>query len=145
MANPAKIKFKIVTPNGVIFDDEIDALTIPTASGEITVLPGHIPLISILVAGELIARRDGVEIPMSVSGGIVEVRPNNELSVLAETAERAEHIDLDRAEAARQRAWELMQRQKFVDDVEFVRVAAKLEKELARLRVGRKYRKLNRP
>lgn len=144
MANTTKIKFTIVTPNGVIFADEIDQLTIPTASGEITVLPNHIPLISILVAGELTARKDGVDIPMAVSGGIVEVRPNNELAILAETAERAEQIDLDRAEAGRKRAEELMKKQKFADDVEFTRVAARMEKELARLRVGKK-RKNYRP
>ncbi len=142
MANATKIKFKIVTPNGVVYDDEIDQLTIPTTSGEITVLPSHIPLISILAPGELVIRKDGVEIPLSVSSGIVEVRPNNELYIMAETAERAEHIDIERAEAGRQRAEELMKQQKFVDDVDFARVVAKMEKELARLRIGKKYRKI---
>lgn len=141
MANTTKLKFKIVTPNGVIYEDEIDQLTIPTASGEITVLPNHIPLISILSAGELVVKKEGVEIPMSVSSGIVEVRPNNELHIMAETAERAEHIDVERAEAGRLRAEELMKQQKFVDDVDFARVVAKMEKELARLRVGKKYKK----
>src|SRR4030043_2270249 len=102
----SKIKFKIVTPERTVYEEEIDQVTLPTADGEITVLPNHIPLISILVPGELDVRKEGKEIAMAVSGGMIEVR-KNEMTILADTAERAEEIDLQRAEEARKKAEQL--------------------------------------
>ena len=80
--------------------------------------------------------------PLAVSQGVLEVRSGNKVVVLTDTAERAEHIDLDVAEAARARAEEVMKGMKNVEDVDFARVQASLEREMARLRVGKKYRKL---
>ena len=105
-------------------------------------MPRHIPLVSIISAGELRLKKDGAEIPLVVSGGVLEIRPGSQLYVLADTAERAEHIDMERAEAARARAEELMKQKEQMADVDFARLQAKMEKELARLRVGRKYRKI---
>ncbi len=138
------ITLKVVTPDGTIYDDAtITKVTLPTTTGEITVLPGHIPLLSILAPGEiLIYKDDGPATSLATSGGMLEVRKGNLLYLLADTAERAEHIDLDRAEAARRRAEELIRSQKEMGDVEFARLQASMEKELARLRVGKKYRKL---
>ena len=133
-----KIKFKIVTPERIVYEDEIDQVTLPTADGEITVLPNHIPLISILVSGELDLRKGGEEIAMAVSGGMIEVR-NNEMTILADTAERAEEIDLKRAEEARQRAEKLKEEKIRMDETEFAAVAAMLEKNLARIKVARKH------
>src|SRR5665648_417690 len=101
----SKIKFKIVTPEKTVYEDSVDQVTLPTQEGEITVLPNHIPLISVLRAGELVAKKGGEEIAMAVSGGMVEVR-KNEITILADTAERAEEIDLARAEEAKQKAEE---------------------------------------
>ncbi|KKW42492.1 MAG: F0F1 ATP synthase subunit epsilon [Candidatus Magasanikbacteria bacterium GW2011_GWA2_56_11] len=142
MQSPDKLQFKLVTPDGIVYDDAIDQVSIPTAAGEITVLPRHIPLVSIISAGELRLKKDGAEIPLVVSGGVLEIRPGSQLYVLADTAERAEHIDMERAEAARARAEELMKQKEQMADVDFARLQAKMEKELARLRVGRKYRKI---
>ncbi|HYE59719.1 MAG TPA: ATP synthase F1 subunit epsilon [Candidatus Kapabacteria bacterium] len=136
------LTFSIVTPDGVTYQDDVDQVTIPTTKGHVTILPGHIPLVAILAPGELIAKKKDYEVPLAVSGGILEVRPGNVIYVLADTAERAEHIDVERAETARQRAEELMKQQHATDDVEFARLQAKIEKELARVRVGKKYRKL---
>ena len=137
------LKFKIVTPTGITYaDDTVEEVIIPTTTGQISVLTNHIPLVSILAPGELIVKKAGQEIIMSVSGGLVEIRPGNELYIIADSAERAEHIDLSRAEEARKRAEELMKQEQSVDGVEFAKLQAKMEKELARLRVGRKYRKL---
>lgn len=136
------LKFKLVTPDGVVYDDEIDQVTLPTATGEITVLPHHIPLVSIVAAGELRLKKDGADIPLVVSSGVVEIRPGSEIYVMADTAERVEHIDIERAEAARKRAEELMKERQNMADVDFARLQAKMEKELARLRVGKKYRKV---
>jgi F-type H+-transporting ATPase subunit epsilon len=133
-----KIKFKIVTPEKTVYEAEIDQVTLPTQEGEITVLPGHIPLISVLQAGELVAKVGGEEIAMAVSGGIVEVR-KNELVILADTAERAEEIDLKRAEEARQRAEKLKDEKIRTDETTYATAAAILEKNLARIRVAKKH------
>ena len=134
-----KIKFKIVTPEKTVFEDEIDQVTLPTAEGEITVLPNHIPLISVLVPGELdIITGAGKETVMAVSGGMIEVR-KNEITVLADTAERAEEIDLARAEEARKRAEKLKEDKIRMDETEYATAAAILEKNLARIKVARKH------
>ena len=77
------IKFKIVTPEKVVYEADIDSVSLPTEQGEITVLPNHIPLVSTVVAGELVVRKGNEVQPMAVSGGFVEVRAGNEVIVLA--------------------------------------------------------------
>lgn len=134
-----KISFEITTPERVVYKDEVDQITLPTAMGEITVLPNHIPLVAALKPGEIRLIKNGQEIIMAAAGGFIEVQPGNRVIVLADNAERAEEIDVSRAEAARQRAEELM-KQKSVQDVEYTALAVKLERELARLRVARKHR-----
>lgn len=133
-----KIKFKIVTPEHTVFEDEIDQVTLPTAEGEITVLPEHIPLISVLRPGEMVIKKGDVEIDMAVSGGMLEVR-KNEITVLADTAERAEEIDLSRAEEARKRAEQLKEEKIRMDETEYATAAAMLEKNLARIKVARRH------
>jgi F-type H+-transporting ATPase subunit epsilon len=135
---PVKIKFKIVTPERTVYESEIDQLTLPTREGEITVLPNHIPLISVLQSGELVAKAGGEEVAMAVSGGMVEVR-RNEITILADTAERAEEIDLKRAEEARARAEQLKKEKIRADETEYATAAAIFEKNLARIRVARKH------
>lgn len=133
-----KIKFKIVTPERTVYESEINQLTLPTAEGEITVLPNHIPLISVLAPGELAAKKGSEEIVMAISDGMVEVR-KNEITILADTAERAEEIDLKRAEEARARAEKLKEEKVQMDETEYATAAAILEKNLARIKVARKH------
>jgi F-type H+-transporting ATPase subunit epsilon len=133
-----KIKFKIVTPEKTVFEEKIDQLTLPTQEGEITVLPNHIPLIAVLQAGELVVKYGGEEIAMAVSGGMVEVR-RNEITILADTAERAEEIDIARAEVAKQKAEKLKDEKIRMDETEFATAAAIFEKNLARIKVARKH------
>lgn len=136
------MQFKIVTPDGVIYEDLIESVSLPTVSGEITVLPHHIPLISILRAGEIRMTKDGHEMSVAVSSGVLEVRESSEVIIIADTAERAEHIDIERAEVARKRAEELMMQEKFEDDRQFAHLQAQMEKELVRIRVGKKYKSI---
>lgn len=133
-----QLVFKIVTPERVVLEESIDQITMPTMEGEITVLPDHIPLVAVLKAGEMTVVKNGERVLMAVSGGFVEIQ-NNMVTVLADTAERAEEIDEERAETARQRAQELL-KEKQTDATDFAGLAAKMEKELARLRVVRKHR-----
>lgn len=135
------INFKIVTPEGIIYEDKIEKVTVPTTSGVVTILPKHIPLVSILKAGELLVYKNGNEVPMSVSGGVIEVGPDNTLSILADSAERAEHIDIAKAEEAKKRAEELLKQKENIADVDFARLQANLERELVRIKVAKKYKK----
>ncbi|MCX6766576.1 MAG: F0F1 ATP synthase subunit epsilon [Candidatus Moranbacteria bacterium] len=134
----SQIKFKIVTPERTVFEDQIDQVTLPTQEGEITVLPEHIPLIAVLAPGELTVKQDGKEIAMAVSGGMIEVR-KNELTILADTAERAEEIDIKRAEEARARAEKLKDEKIRMDETEYAAVAALMERNLARIKVAKKH------
>jgi len=141
--NMDRIKFKIATPEKVVYENDILQVSIPTTSGEITILPNHAPLVSILQAGELkIKDKDGEHLA-AVSGGFLEIRPNNEVVILADNAERAEEIDIDRAEQARQRAIEQMAQAKAEENVDYAKLQAVLEREMNRVKVGRKYKKIN--
>lgn len=136
------IKFQIITPERVVFSDEIDQVTMNTQDGEITVLPHHIPLVTVLKPGELICKKGGHEYPMAVTGGFAEIRPDNSVIILADAAEKAEEIDITEAEAARERAMKTMQEERRLDSAEYATLQATLEKALLRLKVGNKYRKI---
>jgi len=137
---PSKISFEITTPERSVFKaEDIDELSLPTQTGEITILPNHIPLVSALVPGEVRIKRGAEMQLLAVSGGFIEVQPKSKVVVLADTAERAEEINIEIVEAARRKAEELM-KQKHLNDVEYTALAAQMERELARLRVARKHR-----
>lgn len=136
------IKFEIVTPERVVLKQEILQITVPTTSGEITVLPEHIPLISVLQPGVIeVKRADSIMEIIAVSGGFIEVM-KNKIVILADTAERAEELDEERIREAQARAEELKKTAKAVDDVQFTAISARLEKELARLRAVSRWRRL---
>src|SRR3989338_7209215 len=136
----AKLKFKIVTPEKVVFQKEIDQLTLPTQTGQITILPDHIPLLSALQAGEMIIKNEREKIPLAISGGFVEVKPNSEVVVLTETAEHALEIDEARAEEAKKRAETLLKDAKNKEAVDYTELAAKIGKELAGVKVAGKHK-----
>ena len=133
------IHFEITTPEKTVYKEEVDQVTVPTSTGEITILPNHIPLVSQLVAGELVVKRGDEITHMAVSGGFLEVRKNNEVVVLADSAEKAEEIDTKRAEEARERARQLMNGKRH-DAEAFAEAVAELEKSMARLKVAKRAR-----
>jgi F-type H+-transporting ATPase subunit epsilon len=136
------IKFEIVTPERVVLHEDIKQITVPTKDGEITILPLHIPLIASLKPGVLDVRRaDGETELISISGGFVEVL-KNKVVVLADTAERAHEIDLARAEEAHRRAEALMKKEKQLDQKEFASINAMIEKELARTKAAKRWRRI---
>lgn len=134
----ARFQFEIITPERVVYRDEVTSVTIPTVEGEITVLANHLPIVTALKHGELVIRKADQATPYAVSGGFIEVQ-GKKLVVLADTAERFDEIDVARAEEARQKA-ETLKAEVAADDVEYANVAAKLERDLNRLRVVKKYR-----
>lgn len=138
--NSNMIKFKIATPEKVVYENEIFQVSIPTMSGEITVLPNHIPLVSVLSAGELkIKDKDGKH-PYAVSGGFLEIKGNNEIVILADHAERALEIDLVSAQEAIDRANKEMEEAKNREDVDFAKLQAVIDREMNRVRVANKYK-----
>jgi F-type H+-transporting ATPase subunit epsilon len=131
-----KIKLRIVTPERVVLTEEVDQVSIHTSSGQITILPNHIPLGSQIVPGEIMIKKDKEEEWLAISGGMVEVLPG-ETVILADTAERVAEIDEARANEAKKRAEEVI-KEKIIDSEEYAFMAAKLQKELARLKVVRR-------
>ncbi|MBI4092892.1 MAG: ATP synthase F1 subunit epsilon [Candidatus Kerfeldbacteria bacterium] len=131
-------KLEITTPERVVYSDEVDSVTLPTVNGEITVLAHHLPIVTVLKAGELVIRKAGQEMPFAVAGGFAQVEPKK-LVILADSAERFDEIDEQRAEEARRRAEEL-KKTVATDDVQFAQLAGRIDRELARLKVVRKYK-----
>ena len=136
------IQFEIVTPEKVVLKQEILQITVPTTNGEITVLADHIPLVAILKPGVLeVKRADNTLEIIAVSGGFIEVM-KDKIVILADTAERAGELDEARIKEARQKAEDLKNTAKSLDDVEFADISARIEKELAREKALSKWRRL---
>ncbi|MBL8030050.1 MAG: ATP synthase F1 subunit epsilon [Candidatus Doudnabacteria bacterium] len=131
------ITFKLVTPEKTVLNMELVSLTCPTTTGQITILPNHEPLISTLVPGEMKAKTSDEEYLLNVAGGFVQVQAGSQVVVLADAAEHSYEIDLKRAEEAKKRA-EAAMKEVRVNQEEYAKVAAALERSLARLNVARK-------
>lgn len=134
----ADIKLKIVTPERVVFESEVDQATLPVSDGDVTILPNHRSYIASLKIGEITIKADGVEDSIAVVGGFLEFADNH-LIVLADEAERADEIDLEKAEEARKRAEDIKNKVIRTDEKEYAHVAAVLEKEMSRIRIAKKY------
>jgi F-type H+-transporting ATPase subunit epsilon len=130
------IKLEIVTAERVVYSGDVDVVVAPGAEGQLGILPHHAPLMTLLQAGELRARRGEQEDVMAISGGFLEVRPDRVI-VLADHAERAEEIDIERAEAARKRAEERLRDSKGVG-FDQARAEAALRRALNRIAVAEK-------
>ena len=133
------LKLDIVTAERVVYSEEVDVLIAPGQEGQLGILPHHAPLMTILQAGELVVRRGGQEDTLAISGGFLEVRPDRVI-VLADSAERAEEIDIERAEAARKRAEERLRDRKAVG-LDELRASAALRRAIARLSVADKMKR----
>lgn len=105
---PDKIKLEILTPQARIYSGEISAIRLPGAKGYFGVFPGHTPFLSTLKIGEIKVEIDNSTNYFATSGGVAEVLPTG-VRVLADTAESADHIDVNRAEEARKRAEKRME------------------------------------
>jgi len=131
------IELTLVTPERSLVREQVEELQIPGAEGYLGVLPGHAPLFSELKVGELGYRIADRWSWLSVAWGFVEVLPN-QVRILAETAERASEIDVERATRARDRAEERIS--KGGDDIDYKRALVALERALIRLQVSQKGR-----
>lgn len=137
------LELKIVTPDKVLLQEEIESISIPTFEGEITVLPDHLPIIVAMKPGELKIKRSGKEEFFSVTKGVVEVDGKTVL-ILTDAAERAENVDVKRAEEAKERAKALMSEKRH-DAESYADAAAQLERALSRIKIARKRSHGSRP
>jgi F-type H+-transporting ATPase subunit epsilon len=136
----APLRCEVVTAERTVFDDLVDMVVAPGIEGQLGILPNHAPLITALTFGELVIHRQDQEDEfIAIGGGFLEVGPDH-VTILADSAERAEEIDLERAQEARARAEELMA-QKQREDVDFARAEAALRRSVIRLKVARRKRR----
>ncbi len=121
-------------------EKEVSKVTLPTVTGEITILPNHVPYVTEISPGVIeIGNGEAETENMAISGGFLEFH-GNEAVILADTAERAEEIDLERAEEARKRAEEMKQEaRKNKDETQYATVVTQIEKQLARIRTAKRY------
>ena len=134
----ATMKVELVTPERIIFSDEVDAVIAPGVGGQLGILPHHIPLVSTLEPGELVIRKDDENVYVAVSGGFLIVQRNGVI-ILADSAEKTEEIDLTGAEESISSAQQDVKRHSY--DTDRVKAEAELHRALARLKVARRRRK----
>jgi F-type H+-transporting ATPase subunit epsilon len=132
------VRLDIVTAERVVYSEEVDIVVAPGVLGQLGILPHHAPLMTTLEPGELKVRRGGEEYSLVISGGFLEVRPDR-IIILADAAERAEEIDIARAEAAKQRAQQRLTHP--TPEVDLAQAEAALRRSLARLKVAAKRRR----
>ena len=139
-----RIKLKIVTPERLVLEEMMDQVSLPTILGEITILPDHIPLITELTSGDVVAVSNGEYVPMAVVGGFVEVKQDdNKITNVAVLADFAEHLSelSDLAiEKAKARALELKKQMENKEIVDFEHFEAELERSLTRVKIADKWR-----
>jgi F-type H+-transporting ATPase subunit epsilon len=133
MALPTHIDLQIVTPDHPIVQEQVDEVEIPGSEGYFGVLPGHTPLLASLAVGELWYRNGQEKFYLSLAFGFAEVLPDR-VTILARLADRAEDIEVERAEAARRRAEERLTRS--MSDFDYERARIALTKSLMRLQVS---------
>jgi len=138
MISKRKFHLEIITPEKVVFSGRVNMVVVPGTQGVIGVLPQHIPLFSKLKAGELKITREGKKtVYMALAGGFIQVEPN-QVTILADTAERAESISEAKAIEAKKKAESLLNKK--ISNIDFVKAEASLRKALAELKVVRKRR-----
>jgi len=132
------IKLDVVTAERVVFSDEVDVVVVPGVEGQLGILPHHAPLMTMLQPGELLVRKGGEEFCIAVTGGFIEVRPDRVI-ILADAAERAEEIDVARAEEAKRRAEERLS--EHAPGADMAQAEAALRRALVRIEVVRRRKK----
>lgn len=140
----SKLNLKIITPEKLILEENVDQVTLPTTQGEITILPDHIPLIAGIASGDVVAVTDGEHVPFAVTGGFVEVKVDeNKQTSVAILADFAEHVSALSEEViakAKTRAEELKKQLENKDLVDFEHFASELERSLTRVKIADKWK-----
>ena len=132
-----KLFLEIVTPEKVMVSQEVDIVVAPGTEGEFGVLPGHVCFLSGIVPGELRYGSGTAKETMVVTNGFTEVS-NDKVSILVDAAENAAHIDIERAQKARERARERLTKERATEEIDFARADAALKRAIARIKVSEK-------
>lgn len=139
-----QLKLKIVTPERLILEEMVDQVSLPTTLGEITILPEHIPLITGLTSGDVVAVVNGEHVPFAVVGGFVEIKKNKEeiteVAVLADFAEHVGELSDEKILLAKTRSEELKKQLENKEQVDFEHFEAELERSLTRVKIADKWR-----
>ncbi|WP_141430976.1 F0F1 ATP synthase subunit epsilon [Bacillus sp. 03113] len=130
------IKVSVVTPDGPVYESDVDMVITKAQSGELGILAGHIPLVAPLQIGAVRLKKGGNYEFIAVSGGFLEVRPE-QVTILAQAAETAEEIDVERANRAKERAEERIHAQK-LENIDFKRAELALQRAINRISVTEK-------
>jgi F-type H+-transporting ATPase subunit epsilon len=133
------LQLEIVTPERLAYSDVVDAVVLPGSEGELGVLPHHAPLVAMLGVGELRIRKGGVEESFAIVGGFLQVRPDK-VVVMAETADLASEIDLERAHEARREAERALETG-YHEGADLAAARASLQQALLRIRVAERRRR----
>src|SRR3954468_10076280 len=131
----ATLKLEIVTPDAKVFSEDVEMVTLPGVEGEMGIYPNHVPLLTQIVAGEIVARKGGQDYFLAIGEGFVEVTGDH-VAILADMAIRAENIDEAKAEEAKRRAEARLAEN--LGDEESATVQAALTHSLAQLKVKRR-------
>ena len=131
------IHLEVLTAESLVVSTDVDSVVATTLDGQVGILHGHIPLLTVLQPGELVVRKGEQEAYLAVSGGFLHVTPEG-IVVLADACEYAEAIDVQRAEEAKRRAEELLEAG--APEIDAAAAEAALRRSIARLRVADKYR-----
>jgi F-type H+-transporting ATPase subunit epsilon len=134
---PETLRLEIVTPEGTVYSEEVDMVTLPGVEGQMGIYPHHVPLMSQMVPGEIIVRKGGVDYYLAVGEGLIEVTGEH-VALLTDMAIAAEHIDEAKVEEARHRAEARLQEK--LSDEEVASVNSSLAHSLAQLHVKRRNR-----
>jgi F-type H+-transporting ATPase subunit epsilon len=130
------VKVSVVTPDGPVYDSEVEMVSTKAKSGELGILPGHIPLVAPLEISAVRLKKGGNTEYVAVSGGFLEVRPD-QVTILAQSAELASDIDVERALRAKERAEQRMHEQR-AEHIDFKRAELALQRAINRLAVSEK-------
>ena len=131
------LQLTIATPLDTVYNDTVDQVTATTTSGEITILPQHVPLISGLKIGHIMIKKNGKETYFAVDGGLIEVRHDHSVVVLSDRSEHADDLDIARAEEAAKKAAEYMENPTEVGE-DYTKLQATMAKEQNRARIARR-------
>ncbi len=129
------IKLQIITPEKIVYQNEVDQITAPTKDGEITVLPEHVGLLTQIVPGEIIARKGEATHALAVTGGFMEVSQDS-VNILADHAIRAEDIEVLKAQEAQRKAQKLMEEK--TSEQDFAIAQSEMIKAITELKVAQK-------
>ena len=128
------IKVTVVTPDGPVYEADVEMVSTKAKTGELGILPGHIPLVAPLEIGVVRIKKEKLTDLIAVSGGFLEVRPE-QVTILAQSAEKASDIDVERAQKAKERAEQRL-RDQHLEHVDFRRAELALQRAINRLTVS---------